>query len=102
MVIVVLFASYAFDYKVSRGSAVSMDTQSDRLVIDGTIITEGTSLFLTRTDEVAWITDIQDDLLHIETITDSFTIHEDRLVEQIFETDVIVESSPSGQPRIPY
>lgn len=77
-----------------------MDPESDRLVIDGTLITEGTSLFLRRTDEVAWITEIRGDLLHMETVTDSFEVHEEQFVEQIFAEDIVVESSPAGQIEI--
>lgn len=72
-----------------------MNTESDRLVIDGELLTKGTSLFLKRTHEVAWITQIRDHLIHVETVTNSFKIHEAQFVKDIFHEDIVVESQPS-------
>jgi hypothetical protein len=72
-----------------------METTSDKLVIDGELITRGTSLFLERTREVAWITEIQDHLVQVETLTDSFEIHEAQFVKKVFHGDVLVESQPA-------
>lgn len=74
-----------------------MATEPDRLVVDGQLIREGTSLYLTRTCEVAWITEIGDDYIHMETVTSSFRLRESLFAKRISDEGFVVESQPSGQ-----
>lgn len=77
-----------------------METEPDRLVVDGELITEGTSLYLKRTHEIAWLTEMHDHLIQVETITDSFEIHEAQFVKKIYHEEILVESQPASHRQI--
>lgn len=77
-----------------------METEPDRLVVDGELLTEGTSLYLKRTHEVAWITEIHDHLIQIQTVADSFEIHEAQFVKKIYHEEILVESQPATRREI--
>jgi hypothetical protein len=77
-----------------------METGPDRLVVDGELITEGTSLYFRRTHEIAWLTEIRDHLIHVETITDSFERHEAQFVKKIYHEEILVESQPAFHRQI--
>jgi hypothetical protein len=77
-----------------------MEAEPDRLVVDGELITEGTALYFKRTHEIAWLTEIRDHLIYVETITDSFEIHEAQFVKKISHEEILVESQPTFHRQI--
>lgn len=77
-----------------------METEPDRLVVDGELITEGTSLYFKRTHEIAWLTEMDDHLIQVETITDSFEIHEAQFVKKIYYEEILVESQPASHRQL--
>lgn len=64
------------------------------IVTDDEVIQEGTSLFIQGTREVIWITEIHEDHVHVETVTDSIKMDKDRFVQRIRDADYVVESQP--------
>lgn len=57
-------------------------------------IVEGTSLFISATNEVIWVTEINAGFIDIETVSASGTIPRDQFAERLQETTFDVEHGP--------
>lgn len=77
-----------------------METQPDRLVVDGKLITEGTSLYFKQTHEIAWLTEMHEYLIHVETVTDFFELREAQFVKKIHHEEILVESQPASHRQL--
>lgn len=77
-----------------------MDTDPDHLVVQDKLIAEGTSIFLERTREIAWVGEIGDDHVRIETVTESFEMTVEGFESRIVNGDFVLESQPVGYREV--
>ncbi|MFB6147155.1 MAG: hypothetical protein ABEJ08_05650 [Halobacteriaceae archaeon] len=67
------------------------------LTIDGEVIQVGTSLFRPATGAVYWCTEVGERVVHLEGVEETETVDVDRLVGQLADGALIVESQPPGR-----
>lgn len=73
-----------------------MGSASDRLVIQGEEIHEGTSLYVRSSAKVAWITSIEGDELRLEALDESTSISRGTFREGVVDGDLVLEVQPAG------
>jgi len=76
-----------------------MPPEFDRVVIQGEVIFERTSIFASSTGEIAWITDIESDHVRVETVTDCLRIPMEKFRTRIVDDDYILEAPPAGHSK---
>ena len=75
-----------------------METDLDRLTIAGEVVVVGSSLFVPATGEVAWVSSIGEDHVHVETVDDAGMISVERFEHKLANGDVVLESLPVAHP----
>lgn len=72
-----------------------MGTGARPPVVEGEVVVEGTSLFHRRTREVAWVTDVRDGSVNLETVTGSFAMETERFEQRVADGAIVVEARPT-------